>query len=185
MWQFSGGLLVFFALHFTATTPALRRAIVRLAGENAWKGAVAIASLGAMVLIVLGWPAASNEPLFAPSALAVRLAPLLVSVALVLFVIGGVKLPGHIRSRLQHPMLVGVALWSATHLLANGGRRETLLFGAFLAFSLYALGSLLRAGKRANFVAAWKWDAIGIGVGLFMAVGVMHGHRWLFGVAAG
>ena len=61
--------------------------------------------------------------------------------------------------------------------------RSLLLFGAFLAFSLYALGALLRAGKRATFVAEWKWDAVGLAVGVFVAVGAMHGHRWLFGVA--
>ena len=183
MWQFACGLLVFFALHFTATTPMLRRVIVRATGENVWKVIVAMASLGAIVLIVLGWPAAPNTPLFAPSALAIRLAPLLVGVAVVLFVIGGVNLPGHIRRTLHHPMLIGVVVWSATHLLANGGLRETLLFGAFLVFSLYALAALLLAGKRATFAPAWKWDAIGVGVGLFVAVGVMHGHRWLFGVA--
>lgn len=183
MMIFVGGLAVFFALHLTAVTPSLRAKLVALAGENAWKGLVAAGSLGAVGLIVYGWNLAPNTLVFAPSALAIRLAPVLVSLALVLFVIGGAKLPGHLRRTLQHPMLLGVALWSATHLLANGGLRETLLFGAFLAFSLYALGALLLAGKRATFVAAWKWDAIGLAVGVFVAVGAMHGHRWLFGVA--
>lgn len=178
-----GGLSIFLVLHLSAVTPALRGALVSVAGENAWKGVVAIGSLAAIALIVAGWGDTPADTVFAPSALAVRVAPLLVSVALVLFVIGGVNLPGHIRRRLHHPMLVGVVIWSATHLLANGGLRETLLFGAFLAFSLYALGSLFLSGKRAVFAAAWKWDAIGVGVGLFVAVGVMHGHRWLFGVA--
>lgn len=185
MAYFYSGLLIFFALHFVTVTPPLRRRLVALGGQNAWKGVVALGSLAALALIVVGWPQAPNDPLFAPSALAIRLAPLLVSVALVLVVIGGVGLPGHLRRALHHPMLVGVIVWSATHLLANGGRRETLLFGAFLAFSLYAIAALLFAGKRATFVPAWKWDVIGVAVGLFVAVGFMHGHGWLFGVAVG
>ena len=61
--------------------------------------------------------------------------------------------------------------------------RETLLFGTFLAYSVYALITLLLSGKRPHFVPTAKWDLIGLGVGLFVSVGVMHGHRWLFGVA--
>lgn len=180
---FIAGLILFFALHFATATPSIRQKLARSTGENAWKGLLAAGSLLAIVLICLGWSSAPNTVLFAPSALAIRLAPVLVSVALVLFVIGGGNLRGHIKRRLHHPMLVGAVVWSGVHLLANGGLRETLLFGSFLVFSVYALGSLLRAGKRATFEPAGKWDAIGIGLGLFVAVGVMHGHRWLFGVA--
>lgn len=179
------GLSIFLILHLATVTPALRGALVAVAGQSAWKGTVALGSLAAIVLIVAGWGASPATPLFAPSAVAVRLAPPLVSLALVLFVIGGAGLPGHIRFRLRHPMLIGVGVWSATHLLANGGLRETLVFGTFLAFSVYALSVLLFSGKRARFVPAVKWDLVGIGIGLFVAVGVMHGHRWLFGVAVG
>ncbi len=183
MSMFVSGLVLFFVLHFATATPSVRQRVVKIAGENAWKGLVALGSLGAVVLISVGWSSAPNTALFAPSALAIRLAPVLVSVALVLFVIGGGNLKGHIRRRLHHPMLAGAILWSGTHLLANGGLRETLLFGAFLVFSVYALCSLLLAGKRATFVPAWRWDAIGVVIGLFVAIGFMHGHQGLFGVA--
>ena len=77
----------------------------------------------------------------------------------------------------------GTALWSATHLLANGGWRETVLFGSFLVYSVYAYCSLMLAGKRSAFVPHWKWDVIGVAVGLFVAIGVLHSHKWLFGIA--
>ena len=179
------GLSIFLVLHVAAVTPALRGALLSVAGESVWKGMVAFGSLAAIALIVAGWSGSPTTVLFAPSRVVVRYAPLLVSLALVLFVIGGAGLPGHLRHGLRHPMLIGVGLWSATHLMVNGGLRETLLFGTFLAFSVYALITLLRSGKRSRFVPTLKWDVIGIGVGLFMALGVMHGHRWLFGVAAG
>lgn len=184
MWKFVLGLALFFGLHFTTATPALRRRLAKVTGEQAWKGLVALGSLAGVVLIVLGWSAVPNDPLFAPKLLAIRLAPPLVSVALVLFVIGGGNMSGHIRRTLHHPMLVGVLIWSVTHLLANGGLRETLLFGSFAIFSVYALFSLLLAGKRATFTPAWKWDVIGIVIGLVVAIGAMHGHLWLFGVPA-
>ena len=179
------GLSVFLVLHFAAVTPGVRGALVRLVGEAVWKGGVALGSLAAIACVVAGWGDSPAHVLFAPSGAAVRFAPPLVSLALILFVIGGAGLPGHIRYRLRHPMLIGVGIWSATHLLANGGMRETLLFGSFLAFSVYALIVLLLSGKRPHFVPTAKWDLVGLGVGLFVAVGVMHSHRWLFGVAVG
>jgi uncharacterized membrane protein len=183
MWMFVSGLVLFFVLHFTTATPSVRQKVALITGENAWKGLVALGSLGAVMLICFGWRSAPATILFAPSAFAIQSAPVLVTVALVLFVIGGGNLRGYIRRTLHHPMLVGAILWSGTHLLANGDLRATLLFGFFLVFSVYALCSLLLAGKRATFEPAWKWDAIGLGIGLFVAVGVMHSHKWLFGVA--
>jgi uncharacterized membrane protein len=185
MTRLVGGLILFFTLHFVTATPALRGRLVALAGDNAWRGVMTLGSLGGIALIASGWSAAPNDALFASNPLAIRWAPVLVGVGLVLFLIGGFGFKAHLRHWLRHPMLVGASLWSGTHLLANGGLRETLLFGAFFAFSLYALCTLLLAGKRARFVPEWKWDAIGLAIGLFVAVGVMHGHQWLFGVAVG
>lgn len=183
MLLFLSGLTLFFILHFIVVTPVFRQKLVTMVGENTWKGVMALGSLGGVVLIVWGWSAAPNTVLFAPSALAIRLAPVLVTLALILIVIGGGNFRGHIKRHLHHPMLVGTMIWSGTHLLANGGLRETMLFGTFFVFAVYALYSLLLAGKRATFVPAWKWDAIGLGIGLFVAIGIMHSHKWLFGVA--
>lgn len=177
------GLVLFFAFHFTTATPAARTALAARIGENGWKGAVTLGSLAGVALIVLGWKGAPTTQLFAANATIVRAAPLLVSLALVLIVIGGGNLRGYIRRTLHHPMLVGTLIWSGTHLLANGGLRETLLFGSFFAFALYALVSLLRAGKRARFEPALKWDLVGLVLGLALAGGIMHAHHWLFGVA--
>src|ERR1035437_88598 len=121
MSMFVSGLVIFFVVHFITATPSVRNKLAKITGENAWKALVALGSLSAVVLICFGWKFAPNTVLFAPSALAIRLAPMLVSTALVLFVIGGGNLGGHIRRNLHHPMLVGTILWSGTHLLANGG----------------------------------------------------------------
>lgn len=183
MWMFVSGLVLFFVLHFTTATPPARQRVTLITGQNVWRAFVALGSLGAVVLIFLGWQYAPSTLLFAPSLFAVKIAPVLITAALVLFVIGGGNLKGYIKRTLHHPMLVGVILWSGTHLLANGDVRTTLLFGTFLVFSIYALSSLLLAGKRATFKPAWKWDVIGVGIGLFIATGIMHSHKLLFGVA--
>lgn len=177
------GLLLFFAFHFATAIPAAHAALAARVGENGWKAAVTLGSLAGVTLIVIGWKGAPTMQLFAANTTVVRAAPLLVSLALVLIVIGGGNLRGYVRRTLHHPMLVGTLIWSGTHLLANGGLRETLLFGCFFVFALFALVSLLRAGKRVSFEPALKWDLVGLVLGLVLAGGIMHAHHWLFGVA--
>ncbi len=179
---FVSGLVLFFVLHFATATPPIRQRLVKIGGENAWRGVMTLGALAAFVMIGLGWKAAPNTPLFAPSAFAIEWAPVFVFTAFILFVIGGGNLKGYIKRTLHHPMLLGVILWSGTHLLATGSLRANLLFGSFLAFSVYALCSLWFAGKRATFVPALKWDVIGIVIGLIVATGVLHSHQWLYGV---
>ena len=40
---------------------------------------------------------------------------------------------GRIYTTLKHPMLTGIKLWAAAHLLANGDLGSIILFGSFLA----------------------------------------------------
>lgn len=176
------GLFMFFVVHVLASIPAVRRAAVARAGENGWRGVVTINAFAGLGLVVLGWPNTPNPQLFAPSATAIRLAPLAVTLALVLFFIGGFNLRGYIKRWLHHPMLIGAAIWALTHLLANGGLRETLLFGSFLAFSIYELASNFARGKRAEHSPNVKFDIIGIVIGVVVAKAVLMGHQWLFGV---
>ena len=179
---FVTGLILFFGVHLMTVTPVLRRAVCGSVPDQARRGLVALLSLAGVVLICLGWHAVPATPLFMPVAAAIAAAPVLVPCALILFLIGGIGFKGYIRRYLHHPMLMGAVLWSGVHLVANGGLRETILFGSFLAFSLYALGVVFGCGKHASFAPSLKWDVIGIVIGLVVAIGIMHSHRILFGV---
>ena len=64
---------------------------------------------------------------------------------------------GHIYTKLKHPMLAGVKLWAAAHLLANGDLGSIILFGSFLAWAVFDRISLKRradAGARRSRSAA-------------------------------
>ncbi|WP_374404017.1 NnrU family protein [Niveibacterium sp.] len=176
------GLLLFFGVHIAASIPNVRAAAIARTGENGWRGVVTINAIAGLGLVVLGWKGAPNTPLFAPSALAIQFAPLLITLSLILFFIGGLNLRGHVKRRLHHPMLIGAVLWSLTHLLANGGARETLLFGSFLAFSLYELASNFARGKYATHTPLIRYDLIGLLVGIAVAKAVLVWHQWLFAV---
>jgi len=89
---------------------------------------------------------------------------------------------GHIRRVVQHPMVIGVILWSAVHLLANGDTRGTVVFGSFLAWALIDYVASLARGPIAPFEARGRYDAMAIIGGIVVAGLVMMIHGPLFGV---
>jgi uncharacterized membrane protein len=86
----------------------------------------------------------------------------------------------HIRSIVRHPMLIGLLLWSGVHLLANGDRAGTILFGSFLA---YAIVDFLSAARRVRPLPQpeWKYDLMAFAGGLALALATMHFHPYIFG----
>ncbi len=90
---------------------------------------------------------------------------------------------GYLRRRLQHPMLLGLILWSTVHLLASGDRAGTLLFGAFLAYALVDLASSIRRHAVKPFEPEARFDLMAVVGGTVLALAVMTFHRTLFGVA--
>ncbi len=72
--------------------------------------------------------------------------------------------PGEIKRRLKHPMLVAVKIWALAHLLSNGDLGSIILFGSFLGWAVYdrisvkrrvdANGPAVTPGGRRNDVVA-------------------------------
>jgi uncharacterized membrane protein len=78
-------------------------------------------------------------------------------------------LRGRIYTTLKHPMLAGVKLWAAAHLLANGDLGSIILFGSFLAWAVFDRISLKRrkdAGGPPIPVGGATNDLIAIAVGV-------------------
>ena len=84
-------------------------------------------------------------------------------------------------------MLAGVKLWALAHLLANGDLGGLVLFGAVLAWGVYAR---IAAKKRGDIGAStapsgWTNDAIVVVVGIivYLALGFAF-HPYVIGVPA-
>jgi uncharacterized membrane protein len=177
------GLALFLGIHLLPAVPPVRAAAVGALGANRYKALFALASAVGLVLIVVGYShAGAQERLFAPFPAAKAAAPYLVTAAFILFAAANMR--GYLRRWLQHPMLLGLLLWSGTHLLANGDRTGTVLFGAFFAYAVVDLASALARHAVKPFEPAAKFDLMAIGGGIVAAGAVMHFHRWLFGVPA-
>jgi len=175
------GLVVFLGIHLVPAFPRLRHIVADSLGEGRYKGLFSLISAAGLVLIVIGFARApASERVFAPFPAAITAAPYAMTLAFILFAAANMR--GHIRHVLQHPMLIGLLIWSTVHLLANGDLRGCLLFGGFLA---YAILDLVSAGHRhavKAFTPSTRYDVMAIVGGGMVALGVMALHGWLFGV---
>jgi uncharacterized membrane protein len=132
------GLIVFLGAHSTRIVADDWRTVQRKRlGEGAWKGIYSLVSLLGFGLIVWGFGLARQEPLvlWTPPAAMRHVAALLNLIAFVLLAAAYVP-RNAIKSRLHHPMLLGVKTWALAHLLANGRIADLVLFGAFLAWAV-------------------------------------------------
>jgi uncharacterized membrane protein len=176
------GLVLFLGLHLLPALPPGRGALVGRLGERGYKGAFSLLSLVGLVLIIGGYVLAAPGPrLFEPSPAAIAMAPYAVPLAFVLLAAANMR--GHIRHTLQHPMLLGIALWAGVHLLANGDTRGTVLFGSFLGYAVVDFVSVVQRHTVKPFVPSARYDLFAVVGGVGAALLVMLLHRLLFGVA--
>lgn len=162
--------------------PQLRGALAARLGEGRYKAVFSLLSFIGLGLIIGGYALAAPGPrLFAPSPVAVAVAPVVVPLALVL--IAAAHLPSHIRHILKHPMLLGIVLWAAVHLFANGDARGSILFGSLLGYAVVDLVSSLQRRTGKPFTPNARYDLIAVVAGVIAAAIVMALHRLLFGVA--
>jgi uncharacterized membrane protein len=182
------GLVVFLGVHSVRMlVPGWRTRMLQTRGEGSWKALYSLVSLLGFALLCWGYGQARQQPvvLWIPFAGSRHLAALLMLGSWLLLVAAYV--PGNgIKSRLHHPMLLGVKLWATAHLLANGNLADLLLFGSFLAWAVMCFISAQRRDRLAGTV--YPSGRIGATL-LTVAVGVlawagfaMFLHRALIGV---
>jgi len=180
------GLVLFLGAHTVPTSPARRAALVGRFGAGGYKGLFTAASLAGVALIAIGFGLYRQSgyiPVWTPPRGMSHLTLLLMWPALIAFASSG--LPGEIKRRLKHPMLVGTKIWALAHLLANGDLGSILLFGSFLAWAVYDRISVKRrepaagAGIPPGF---GRNDVVAILVGTVLWGGLILLHPWLIGV---
>jgi len=184
------GLVIFLGTHSFSMARGSRAGLIARIGEGPYKGLYSLASLAGIVLISIGYGqyrAGGYVPVWDPPVWTRHLALLLVLVAFICFV--AAYLPGHIKARLKHPMLVGVKIWALAHLLANGDLGSILLFGSFLAWGVAARISVKRRDVAAQHggtatPAGIRNDVLAVAIGTAVYVAfVLWLHPWLIGVS--
>jgi uncharacterized membrane protein len=139
------GLVLFLGVHSLTTQRDLRAQVIAMGGETAYKIGYALVSAAGLALIVWGFAnyrATGWIDVWSPPTAFKHITVALMLPAVILVVASYVR--GRIYTTLKHPMLAGVKLWAAAHLLANGDLGSIILFGSFLAWAVFDRISLKR-----------------------------------------
>ena len=141
------GLALFLGAHMLPAQRKWRARVVAALGEGGYKLVYALVSILGIVLIAWGFAhyraTAWIDIWYPPKAFKhVTVALMLPAVILV----AAAYIRGHIYAALKHPMLAGVKLWAAAHLLANGDLGSIILFGSFLGWAVFDRISLKNRG---------------------------------------
>ena len=132
------GLVLFLGIHTLTTQRGLRARVIASTGEGGYKIGYALVSLAGLALIVWGFAdyrAAGMWQVWTPPKALKHITVALMLPAVILVVASYIR--GRIYTALKHPMLAGVKLWAAAHLLANGDLGSIILFGSFLGWAVF------------------------------------------------
>jgi len=176
------GLLIFFGLHFYSAfrSRSQDKDIKIRLGEAKYMGLYSIGSALGLGLIIWGYMKAPVTAYLLNGIAEAR--PINIGLMLIAFVLlVASQLPaGHIKRKLVHPMLIGVALWAIAHLIDGANLKQVLLFGSFLLYSLIAIFAASRrentVSKSSSAAASIKFDGLAIVLGL---VGFYITANWL------
>jgi uncharacterized membrane protein len=171
------GLVLFFGVHTLTTQREVRAQVIAASGEGGYKIGYTLVSLLGFVLIVWGFAhyrATGMWEIWTPPTALKHLAVALMLPAVILVVASYIR--GRIYTRLKHPMLAGIKLWAAAHLLANGDLGSIILFGSFLGWAVFDRISLKHradSGAPPIPVGGPSNDLIAVAVGLvaYLALG--------------
>jgi len=141
---------VFLVTHYVSSTP-LRSGLVALFGENIYLGLYSLVSLVTLGWMIWAYVKAPYERLWVGDEFKVW-AVVLMPVSLVLIACGAltrnpsaVRQEGALRDMgeprgilrvTRHPILWGIALWAAVHLIARGDMASVILFGGLLLLAV-------------------------------------------------
>jgi uncharacterized membrane protein len=164
------GLILFLGVHTLTTQRKLRAQVIAATGEGGYKIGYMLASFAGLGLIIWGFAlyrATGWINVWNPPTALKHLTVALMLPAVILVVASYIR--GRIYTTLKHPMLTGIKLWAAAHLLANGDLGSIVLFGSFLAWAVFDRISLKHrtdAGAPPIPVGGPGNDLIAIAVGV-------------------
>jgi uncharacterized membrane protein len=183
------GLVLFIGAHVVTTQRKLRADLIARIGEGPYKGVYALVALIGIVLIGFGFAnyrATGWIDVWYPPAWTRHIVVALMWPACICVV--AAYIPGDIKRKLKHPMLVGVKIWAFAHLTANGDLGSIILFGSILGWAVFDRITLKRrtdagappiplGGRRNDYIA------IAVGTVLYLLLGAVF-HPLVIGVPA-
>jgi len=182
------GLVLFLGIHsFRIYGEGLRAQLIDRLGPLVWKAVYSVISVLGLVLMASGYGELRQTPtlLWSSPSWISHPVSLLMLIASVLLVAAYIP-KNSIKSKLGHPMVIGVKIWAFSHLLANGTLADLLLFGSLLLWAVLSFRAARQRDRKASVVRVpgtmlSTLATVVLGIGLW-AWFVFHGHLWLIGV---
>jgi uncharacterized membrane protein len=168
------GLLLWSGTHFWKRIAPDSRA--RLGDKG--KGIVAVGSLVAIILMVVGYRAAEGTVYWGPTPAMTGINNLAMLLAFYFFAASGAKT--RVTRWVRHPQLTAVKLWALSHLLVNGDTPSFLLFGGLFAWALaevIVLNRVAPPGPYHDVTVKKELTAVIAAVVAFSVTAVIH--LWL------
>ncbi len=174
------GLVIFFAIHFVPAMTGFKQSLKDRLGDKGYQGAFTAISFVGLGLIIWGYSQAEWVDVYFPPDWGRHVTMALVLVAFILFAAANMR--GRIRKTLKHPMLIGILLWGAGHLLANGDLASVLLFGSFVTYAIIDMALATSQGRIAQFEIKPAHDVMAAIGGAAVYVGFVFLHPYVIGV---
>ena len=187
------GLIMFFGIHMLPFYPEYRAQLIekvdneRIDGEGLYKVIFAVISLLGLIFIGIGKGSMEFIGLWSTPIFFRYITVVLIPVAFILMV--AAYTPNNIKRYVTHPMLTGVIIWGATHMVVNGDVAAIILFGSFVVYSVVAikLANRRQYDKNSQQDTQEKIpmvkDAIVIGIAMLGFLLLLWLHKPLFGRA--
>ncbi len=187
------GLIMFFGIHMLPFYPEYRAQLIekvdneRIDGEGLYKVIFAVISLLGLIFIGIGKGSMEFIGLWSTPIFFRYITVVLIPVSFILMV--AAYTPNNIKRYVPHPMLTGVIIWGATHMMVNGDVSAIIFFGSFVVYSVVAIKLANRRLYDKNSeqdtqekIPVVK-DAIVIGIAMLGFLLLLWLHKPLFGRA--
>ncbi len=187
------GLIMFFGIHMLPFYPEYRAQLIEkidndmIDAEGLYKVIFGVISLLGLVFIGIGKGSMEYIGLWSTPTFFRYITVVLIPVSFILMI--AAYTPNKIKRYLPHPMLTGVIIWGATHMMVNGDVAAIILFGSFVVYSVVAIKLANRRQYDKNSeqdtqekIPVVK-DAIVIGIAMLGFLLLLWLHKPLFGRA--
>ena len=177
------GLAMFFGIHIVPWTP-LKPALHKAIGEKPYKGLFSLISLIGLGVTIWGFSmlrsGPSAFPIYWPAEWTKSVTTVLVLLGLICLMASHTK--GYLKKWLRHPMSIGIALWSAGHLISNGRQAAVIFFACFLAYALLDIIVNVAKGRGPTHEPKASGDVIAVVAGLAIFVFFAWLHQYMVGI---
>ena len=174
------GVTLFFGIHMLPSLP-LKLGLVERFGEKPYKLGFSVVSLTGLGLTVYGFKLSEFVPLWDPLSWGRTATYWVMPIAIVLLCAADV--PNNLKRVVRHPMLLGLTLWGATHLAANGDLANTIVFTSFVVYSTLDIALVEMTGRyKAKAAVSIGWDVAVVLAGLALTGLLFYFHESISGI---